>query len=237
MRKLIIANWKTYLTTEETMCLVSKIKWYDNFIVAPSMLHLSLIRTQYKDSILAAQDISAFAKSYGASTGEISSEMLSNIGVYYAMIGHSERRGCGLDTDKSVALKVARCIQANIIPIVCVGETLQERKDGRHIEAIQAQLVNLNTMSCNKIIVAYEPIWSIGTGIVPSSDEILDMMTVIRSALKIAKEIILVYGGSVNVKNVSDIVCIPGVDGVLIGKASTDFDHLKSILDIIYKEY
>jgi triosephosphate isomerase len=159
--------------------------------------------------------------------------MCADMGVKYAIIGHSERKISGLDDSKSISAKISNCLLSSITPIICVGETKEERHSVKYLDVIKAQIVSLNIPSDKEIIVAYEPIWSVGTGVLPSSKEIEAIMNLIRSTLNIASKLILVYGGSVNAENARDIVHITGVDGLLIGKASTDSEHFRSIIDII----
>ena len=227
--KLIIANWKAYLKVTEVMEFLGSFR-EPNVIIAPSTPHLALIRSQFPDITLAAQDVSAIADKYGAYTGELPAIMLKDIGVKYAIIGHSERRANGFDSGKTIEAKIHRALAASITPIICVGETRAERDSGKYLDIVAEQIRGLNLNGDGDIIVAYEPTWSVGTGLVPSSDEISEMMKLIRSTLGIAGKVKLVYGGSVNSENAKDIVNVPGVDGVLIGKASTDALQFKEII-------
>ena len=229
--KLIIANWKAY----EFQAVIPEVHFgssstTSNVIIAPSTPHLALLRAQFPDVTLAAQDVSAVADGYGAYTGEVPAAMLADMGVKYAIIGHSERRSNGFDNNESVAAKVRNVLNVGITPIICVGETRAEREGGKYLEVVASQISSLRLETGAEIIIAYEPVWSIGTGLIPSAEEILEMMDLIRSTLRIAGKVKLVYGGSVNAENAKDIVNIPGVDGVLIGKASTDTVQFKEII-------
>ena len=233
--KLIIANWKAYLKATEVMEILHAVIPHQvrndvDIIIAPSPPYLALIRSKSPDITLAAQDVSAIADKYGAYTGELPAIMLADMGVKYAIIGHSERRSNGLDNEQIIALKVRHALAVGIKPIICVGETRAERDGGKYLDIVAGQLRSLNILEDVDIIVAYEPSWSVGTGLVPSSDEISEMMNLIRSTLGIARKVKLVYGGSVSAENAKDIVNIPGVDGVLIGKASTDAMQFKEII-------
>ena len=230
MNKLIIANWKTYLKASEAVNLATHILALDNIIIAPSIAHLALVREHVPNLNLAAQDVSSVAGEYGAYTGELLAIMLVDMGVQYAIIGHSERRSSELDSRDAIAEKVRNALAAGITPIICVGEIKEERESGKYLEIIADQLLHLDLKTDAEVVIAYEPTWSVGTGFLPSSDEISEIMRLIRSTLRIAGKLILVYGGSVSAKNAKDIVNIPGVDGVLIGKASTDAVQFKEIM-------
>jgi triosephosphate isomerase len=242
MNKLIIANWKAYLKTAEVLELLeslmgdhskilqSKTYGNTNFIIAPSTLYLALIKTNFPDLTLAAQDVSDITGKYGAYTGETPAIMLGDMGIKYVIIGHSERRANGLDDADTIAAKVYHAVASGITPIICVGETKEERARGEYLDVVAAQIRGMNLATDASIIIAYEPTWSVGTGVVPSLNEISEMMNLIRSTLRIAGKPKLVYGGSVSAENVKNIVNIPGVDGVLIGKASTDAAKFKEII-------
>lgn len=230
MNKLIIANWKAFLKTSEAINLAKNIPMLENIVISPASMHLALIRGLCPEVRLASQDISSLSYEHGAYTGETTAKMLDDIGAEYAIIGHSERRSSGLDNADNIAKKVQNALSSQIIPIICVGETKADRDNGQYLDIIADQLRSLNLQTDQDVIIAYEPIWSIGTDVVPSSSEISEVMEMIRSTLKIAGKLILVYGGSVNAKNAKEIVNIPGVDGVLIGKASTDLVQFKEII-------
>ncbi|MEY3196918.1 MAG: triosephosphate isomerase [Pseudomonadota bacterium] len=233
MKKLLIANWKTYLSSKEALDIAKEFNDSTEIIIAPAMMHLGLIKANFPKIALAAQDVSSVADSFGAFTGETPAELLKSSGIGYSLIGHSERRSSELDSNSSVKNKVAMCAKAGIIPIVCVGETFEERRSKKYKSVISEQLHALNDLAIDRLIVAYEPVWAVGTGVLPSNEEILEVMRIIGSSLNIAKEIVLVYGGSVNANNISEIASIPFIDGVLVGKASTDLEHLKKLLKLI----
>lgn len=232
MKKIIIANWKTYLTSAQTIALGKYLTEEENVIIAPAMLYLALMKEHFPHLNFSSQDVSSIADQYGAYTGEISAKMLGDIGVKYAIIGHSERRMNLLDNNSTIAAKLSNCMNSSITPIICVGETEEDRQSGKYLEVIEAQLVSIQSLKFERIIIAYEPIWAIGTGIIPSAEQIREIMAFIKSSLDIASNLVLVYGGSVNAENVKNILDISGIDGVLIGKASTDPAHFKLIIDI-----
>jgi len=237
MEKLIIANWKTYLTAEEAIALSSSIPLGVNIIIAPAMIMLSCLAQKFPNIKFASQDISSISNNYGAYTGETSGAMLQDIGVRHAIIGHSERRSHKLDDGHSISKKLKTCIAQSITPIVCIGETLEDRKLKIHLDVIASQLKeifhDLGKIKTD-IIIAYEPFWSVGTGILPSSKEINEVINVVRRTVNfVDNRLFLVYGGSVSAENAYNLISLDGLDGLLIGKASTEIDTLTSMLKIL----
>ncbi len=174
---------------------------------------------------LASQDVSAHET--GAYTGEISAAMLKDFGVRYAIVGHSERRQYHGETDEAVALKAQRALASGITPIVCVGETLAEREAGRTDEVVKRQLaavIHTNGHCISEIVVAYEPVWAIGTGKTASPEQAQQVHAVLRAQLHAATEhsarIKLLYGGSMNATNAAALLAQPDIDGGLIGGAA-----------------
>jgi triosephosphate isomerase len=172
-----------------------------------------------------AQDVSQHE--VGAFTGEISAVMLKEFGVRYAIVGHSERRQYHGETDAQVAVKAQRALAAGITPIVCVGETLAEREAGKTEEVVKRQLaavIQLNGHCISEIVVAYEPVWAIGTGKTASPEQAQAVHAVLRAQLKAATpqadRIQLLYGGSMNAANAAQLLAQPDIDGGLIGGAS-----------------
>ena len=184
---------------------------------------------------LGAQDVSMHEA--GAYTGEVSANMLRDFGVRYAIAGHSERRQYQGETDVHVALKVKRALAAGITPIVCVGETLREREEGMTEFIVKRQLsavIHLNGHCISEIVVAYEPVWAIGTGKTATPAEAQAVHAVLRAQLKAATEhgerIPILYGGSMNAANAAELLAQPDIDGGLIGGASLKApDFLKII--------
>jgi triosephosphate isomerase len=174
---------------------------------------------------LASQDVSAHES--GAYTGEISGAMLKDFGVRFAIVGHSERRQYHGETDETVALKAQRALASGITPIVCVGETLAERESGRTDEVVKRQLaavIHSNGHCISEIVVAYEPVWAIGTGKTASPEQAQQVHAVLRAQLHAATEhsarIKLLYGGSMNAANAAALLAQPDIDGGLIGGAA-----------------
>ena len=174
---------------------------------------------------LGAQDVSAQEK--GAFTGEVSGAMLKEFGARYVLVGHSERRQYHFETDALVAAKAQRALACGITPIVCVGETLAEREAGKTEEVVKRQLaavIHTNGHCISEIVVAYEPVWAIGTGKTASTEQAQQVHAVLRAQLHAASEhadrIHILYGGSMNASNAAQLLAQPDIDGGLVGGAS-----------------
>lgn len=234
-KKLIAGNWKMNgsLAGNEALvtALVAGIKaaGTDSPLVAvctPSV-YLSQVKSLIKGSAidLGAQDVSAHES--GAFTGETSAASLKEFGARYCLVGHSERRQYHGETDAVVALKAQRALSAGITPIVCVGETLAEREAGKTEEVVKRQLaavIHTNGHCISEIVVAYEPVWAIGTGKVATTEQAQEVHAVLRAQLKAATEhadrIHILYGGSMNAANAAQLLTQPDIDGGLVGGAS-----------------
>ena len=238
MSLLIAGNWKmnglkTQLTQiDELMAMLEDYKSKSKILICPPATLLSSLSEKGKGQILVGgQDCHHAEK--GAYTGDISASMLKNIGAEYVIVGHSERREGHAETDKLVAQKVIQAQQAKLTAIICVGENLQERKSGHAIQVVSEQLRDSLPKSCevNNTVIAYEPIWAIGTGLTPKTTEIEEIHKMIRDFLlnrfqEEGRKIRILYGGSVNPQNASDILSLDHVNGALVGGASlkaTDF--------------
>ena len=174
---------------------------------------------------VAAQDVSQHDA--GAYTGEVSATMLTNFGVRYVLVGHSERRQYHSETDGAVAQKAQRALAVGVTPIVCVGETLQEREAGQTELVVKRQLaavIHLNGHCISEVVVAYEPVWAIGTGRTASPEQAQEVHAVLRAQLSAASgssdRIRLLYGGSMNAANAAQLLAQPDIDGGLVGGAS-----------------
>ncbi|MDR0968915.1 MAG: triose-phosphate isomerase [Lentimicrobiaceae bacterium] len=249
MRKKIVAgNWKMNLTFQEAddllgdlMDRLEEIDELDTeIIICPPFTYLEMATDcceEYQMFEVGAQNLSAFDQ--GAYTGEISAAMLESMGVTYCIIGHSERRKYFEEDDKILKAKVDQALENGIIPIFCVGELLPERESEKHFEVVRRQvrhgLFHLDTNEFSKIIIAYEPVWAIGTGMNATPEQAGEMHAYIRKLIderygsEVAQATMILYGGSCNSKNVKDIFAQPGVDGGLIGGASLKADEFVSI--------
>ena len=184
---------------------------------------------------LAAQDVSQHAS--GAFTGEVSAAMLREFGVRYVLVGHSERRQFHSETDADVAAKAQRALASGITPIVCVGETLAEREAGQTEAVVKRQLaavIHLNGHCISEVVVAYEPVWAIGTGKTASPEQAQQVHAVLRAQLAAASDkapsIRLLYGGSMNAANAAQLLAQPDIDGGLVGGASLKAADFQAIV-------
>ena len=231
-KKLIAGNWKMNGSLAANQALLQAIisgmgSPAAQLAVCVPAAYLAQIQLLVKGSAidLGAQDVSEHAA--GAFTGETSSAMLKEFGVRYCLVGHSERRQCHAETDVVVALKAQRALADGITPIVCVGETLAEREAGRTEEVVKRQLaavIHTNGHCISEIVVAYEPVWAIGTGKTASAEQAQAVHAVLRAQLKAATEhsdrIHILYGGSMNAANAAQLLAQPDIDGGLVGGAS-----------------
>jgi triosephosphate isomerase len=236
-RKPIIAgNWKMNKTATEARDLASKliplvsgVKDRD-IVLAPSFTSIPAVAETIKGTnmSLSAQDL--FWEERGAFTGEVSAEMLLDLGCKYVIIGHSERRQFFGETDETVNKKVRHALNKGLLPIVCVGELLSEREAGKANEVIERQvtgaLKGATAAEMQKIVIAYEPVWAIGTGKTATPDQANEVHAFIRQKIKsmytadVADALRIQYGGSVTPENVSTLMAKPDIDGALVGGAS-----------------
>ena len=235
-QKLIAGNWKMNGSLAANEALVHEVQQglaqalggkHAQVAVCVPAAYLSQVQQLVKGSgiDLGSQDVSAHEQ--GAYTGEISAAMLKDFAVRYAIVGHSERRQYHGETDEQVAYKAQRALSAGITPIVCVGETLAEREAGKTEEVVKRQLaavIHTNGHCISEIVVAYEPVWAIGTGKTASPEQAQAMHAVLRAQLKAATEhadrVHILYGGSMNAANATELLAQPDIDGGLIGGAA-----------------
>lgn len=225
---IIVANWKMNGSLE----LIEKFKeLFDHpipWIFAPPAIYLQNLSHQYPSLKLAGQNCSPFNN--GAFTGDISVHHLKEVGVKYVIVGHSEQRQYHNECDLSVHQKASCVLESGLIPIICIGEPRVIYDSHQTIDYVDRQLSVILNNLWGEYIIAYEPIFAIGTGIVPSCTEIEAVHTAIHN---ICPTNPILYGGSVTASNIQDILKIPFVDGALIGGASLKFDEYKCILDSI----
>ena len=241
-KKLIAGNWKMNGSTAANGALVQQLlaglgqAACDIAVCVPAP-YLAEVGALVKGSKIAlgAQDVSAHEA--GAYTGEVSSGMLRDLGVRYAIVGHSERRQYHGETDVVVATKAQKALAAGITPIVCVGETLQEREAGMTEEVVKRQLaavIHTNGHCISEIVVAYEPVWAIGTGKTASPEQAQQVHAVLRAQLHAATEhsdrVQILYGGSMNAANAAQLLGQPDIDGGLVGGASLKAPDFLSII-------
>jgi triosephosphate isomerase len=247
---LMAGNWKMNLNHQEAVALVQKLSWalsdkkHDHgrveVVVAPPFTDLRSVQTVVDGDKLqikyAAQDISIHDD--GAYTGEISSSMLSKLGCSYVIVGHSERRQYHAESDALVNQKAHKALAAGMVPIVCVGEGLEVRKSGEHVaytvDQVLGSLADFSAEQLSGLVVAYEPVWAIGTGEVATPEDAQEVCGAIRERITdISAEagagIRILYGGSVKASNVAGIMQQPDVDGCLVGGASLQADEFGGI--------
>ncbi|MES2730841.1 MAG: triose-phosphate isomerase [Bacteroidota bacterium] len=240
MRKKIVAgNWKMNKTFDEGVKLVTElvniirdeVRSDAQVVLAPPFPYLTTFRKLIESSpniALAAQN--CHYKTSGAYTGEVSAEMIHSIGIGYVILGHSERRQYFHETNEQLAEKVNLVLQQGMTPIFCCGETLEQRQKDGYIEFVCSQLTeslfHLDTTQIEKVVIAYEPIWAIGTGVTASSAQAQDMHAALRKHLAskygqaTADKISILYGGSVGAANAKELFASADVDGGLVGGAS-----------------
>lgn len=241
-KKLIAGNWKMNGSLAANEALIKSLlaglgtPACQVALCVPSV-YLAQCQSLVKGAAidLGAQDVSQ--QPVGAFTGEISAAMLQEFGVRYVLVGHSERRQYHCETDAGVAVKAQRALACGITPIVCVGETLAEREAGRTEEVVKRQLaavIHANGHCISEIVVAYEPVWAIGTGKTASTEQAQQVHAVLRSQLKAATpqadRIRILYGGSMNAANAAQLLAQPDIDGGLVGGASLKAPDFLSII-------
>ena len=246
-RKTIIAgNWKMNKTASETKAfaeefkaLLPKTKWCDVVICVPSVNVPAAVRA-FKDSRVAVGAENLYFEKSGAFTGEVSADMLADLDVRYVIIGHSERRQYFGETDIMVNKKVLAALEAGLNPIICVGESLEQREMGVTMELIALQvksaLAGVPAEQVRRCVIAYEPIWAIGTGKTATGEQAAEVCTFIRATIRslygarIARGVTIQYGGSMNPKNAAELLSHEDIDGGLIGGAALKPDQLMEII-------
>lgn len=249
MRKNIVAgNWKMNKNLQEAQELMKQLSLYlqqhqpnCEVFIAPPALYLATAKEIFNNENISiyAQDLSEYQS--GAYTGEISAEMLKSIGINGSIVAHSERRQYHNDTDTSAFVKIKNLLALGLTPIYCNGEQLEERKAGNHLEVIKTQtetaLFGLSAEEIQKVVIAYEPVWAIGTGETATAAQAQEVHAFIRNLISekygkaIADEISILYGGSVKPDNAKEIFSQPDVDGGLIGGASLKIEDFSKIIE------
>lgn len=238
-KKYAAGNWKMNKTFEEGQILLSEVvNMVKDELTNPNVQVVLGVPFPYLSTFsklidtpkvaLAAQN--CYPKTSGAYTGEVSVPMLKSVGVKYVIIGHSERREYFAESDQFIANKVDAILAEGLTPIFCCGETLSQREEGIHFDFVKGQISNslfhLDTDSIKKVVIAYEPIWAIGTGVTATSAQAQEMHNVLRSHLidnygdETAQEISILYGGSVGAGNAQELFSQKDIDGGLVGGAS-----------------
>jgi triosephosphate isomerase len=250
-QKIVAGNWKMNNNLDESKSLVKKVAKSvkknklknTRVIVAPTFVSLQKVVSKAKGTKVevAAQNMH-FAKN-GAYTGEVSADMLKSVGIEIVILGHSERREYFAETDAILAKKVDTALENNMEIIFCFGEVLEDRKSNNHFNVVESQIKNalfhLEASAWKNIILAYEPVWAIGTGETASPEQAQEMHAFIRKIVaekynqEVAEKVSILYGGSVKPNNAQEIFGKPDVDGGLIGGAALNKDDFKAIIDAI----
>jgi len=247
MRKIIIAgNWKLFKTNQEAVELVNLLKREVSLIeevdivVCPVFTALSDVRDALLESNIGLGAQNLYWEDSGAFTGEVSGLLLKAIGVQYVIIGHSERRQFFGETDETVFKRIKAALKHNLVPIVCVGEMLAEREAGKTFDVIKKQcegaFKNLSEEEMEKLVIAYEPVWAIGTGKTATPAQAQEVHHYIRGLLKkmfseeLAAGMRIQYGGSVKPENTKELMSQPDIDGALVGGASLKSDSFAAIV-------
>ena len=245
-RPLIAANWKMHKTLAEAISFVESIQKETGqcadreVLIAPPFTALKGIKDSLwqKGYSLGAQNCHWEEK--GAFTGEISPTMLKDLGCTYVIVGHSERRQLFGETDQTVGLKTAAAIKAGMAPVVCVGEVLGEREGAQTFEVVRRQLEGalrgLSPEQMDGVVVAYEPVWAIGTGMTATPGQAQEVHAFIRARISslfnkaVEKNVRILYGGSVKPSNIDSLMSEPDIDGALVGGASLEVGSFKSLV-------
>jgi len=243
--KLVAGNWKMNTTVEEGLSLskslaerIEELPQGVTVVIAPPFTHLFPVWQQIEGSgiELGAQNCATCQK--GAYTGEVSAEMLASAGCRYVILGHSERREYYGEEAVVLTQKLNQALQAWLTPIFCIGERLEEREAGRHFDVIAAQLkeaiLTLNPSDFSKVVIAYEPVWAIGTGKTATAEQAQEVHAFIRKSLAetfgtLAAQTSILYGGSCKPSNAAELFAQADIDGGLIGGASLQADDFLSI--------
>jgi len=244
-RKLIAGNWKMYKTTGEAKTLVEEIKKGaagapSDIVVAPPFTALVAAVAAAKGSTVAVSAQNMHFEKEGAFTGEVAPAMLKDVGVTHVILGHSERRQYFAETDEGVAKKTKVALDNGLTPISCVGELLAEREAGKTMDVVGRQvdaiLKAITADEAAKIVIAYEPVWAIGTGKVATPEQAQEVHAFIRKRIvaahgqKVADVLRVLYGGSVKPDNVKGLMALPDVDGALVGGAALKGDSFLKLV-------
>ena len=243
---LIAGNWKMYKTTPEAVDTAQRLVELVadsadvDIMIAPVFTALDPVSRVVKNSRVGLGAQNLYWEKEGAYTGEISADMLVSAGCQYVIIGHSERRQYFGETDEAVNQKISAAIIANLIPVFCIGETESERESGNTFSVLDKQvkdgLKGKVADDLGSLVIAYEPVWAIGTGKTATNDQAQEAHKYIRSLIEglfgttLAESVRILYGGSVKPANVSELMAMPDIDGALVGGASLDPESFSKIV-------
>lgn len=236
-QKIFVANWKLNKTLTESKEFCQELKGYtkdQNVLIAPSFVNIHPLKSHFHELKFGAQNVSSHEQ--GAYTGEVSASMLKDIGVDFCILGHSERRHVFHETDADISMKMKNLIQNDIMPIFCIGETFQQREQGLTYSTLKMQIdqgLSLVKNFSKELIVAYEPVWAIGSSL-PATPEVaaaaIDFIQKLIIENMPSSSVKFLYGGSVNASNIDDFLAQKNIHGVLVGGASLDLKTFKKFL-------
>lgn len=246
-RPLLAGNWKMYKTGDEAAAtarqLVEKLDRVTgrDVMIAPAFTALEPLAKVFEDSPVALGAQNMYWEDEGAYTGEISPAMLVAAGCTYVIIGHSERRQYFAETDRTVNRKINAALRHQLIPVLCIGETEQQRESSETFSVLDKQikegLEGLSSNDLETLVIAYEPIWAIGTGKTATTEQAQEVHAFLRDRMKegfgnsLAKSIRILYGGSVKPANILELMAMPDIDGALVGGASLEADSFTAIVN------
>ena len=244
--KMVAGNWKMNKNLQEGVALATELKEIVSnpnceVIIGTPFIHLATVSELLKDSVIKVSAENCADKASGAYTGEVSAEMVKSTGAEYCILGHSERRAYYGETYEILKEKVQLALANDLKPIFCIGEVKEEREAGKQNEVVKAQLegsvFNLSAEDFGKIVLAYEPVWAIGTGLTATPEQAQEIHAYIRGLVaekygnEVADNCTILYGGSCNAKNAAGLFANPDIDGGLIGGASLKAEDFKAIID------
>ncbi len=246
--KIIAGNWKMNKTNSEAAAFASDLKTKiasiqkTEMVVCPPFTALAIVAETLRGSRVKVGAQNLFWEPSGAFTGEISTAMIESTGCQYVIIGHSERRQYFGETNQTVNKKIKQTLTTRLMPIVCIGETLQQRQNGQTEQVVRTQMVEglegLAADQVQRLVIAYEPVWAIGTGVTATPEQAEEVHFYIRELLRkqydgrIAEAIPILYGGSVKPDNIQDLISKPDIDGALIGGASLNVDGFVQMIKV-----
>ena len=244
---LMAANWKMHFTVAEAVALVEELNKGSSrlgdreVVVAPPFTALAGVASALAGSPIQLSAQNCYWESQGAYTGEISPPMLRDLGCHYVIVGHSERRQYFGETNETVNRKVVALLPLDLQPILCIGETVEEREAGKTLDILADQLkgglAGLEAEQSSRLVLAYEPVWAIGTGLTATPEQAQEAHAFIRESLAkrfnnaVANNIRILYGGSVKAENVDELMAKPDLDGALVGGASLKAASFIRIID------
>jgi triosephosphate isomerase (TIM) len=245
-RPLLAGNWKMYLTSGEAVRLAQAVAAISqecadrDVMVAPSFTSLAAVAAELKDSDVQVGAQNVAWEQEGAYTGEISPRMLTDLGVQMVIVGHSERRHIFGEDNAMVNQRLLAALDAGLVPVLCIGETVDERESGATLQILEAQLCegleNVSPVQAEQVVLAYEPVWAIGTGKTATPQQAQEIHHFLRQLLaglydkKIAEAVRVLYGGSVKPDNIDELMAQPDIDGALVGGAALNADSFARIV-------